>query len=286
LKDRASFLVAAFARKHDINDIVVASTGNAASSMAGIGAAAGLHVRIFVPESAPRAKLVQSLQYGADVTVVAGSYDDAFGASLEYTAEHGGFSRNTGYNPLTIEGKKTVALEIFADLGVPDVVVVPTGDGVILGGVYKGFEDLIGLGLAEKMPRVVAVQAEGSSAVARALESGTYGDPERGTTLADSISVGVPANGLGAVRKLKEYGGACAVVSDDAILEAQRELADLSGLFAEPAAAASLAGLRSLSGTMDKDAVIVLIITGSGLKDIDSAARAVGIPWEEQNETS
>ena len=208
LKDRASLLVAAFARRHGITDVIVASTGNAASSMAGIGAAASLSVTIFVPKTVPRAKLVQSLQYGAEVTLIDGSYDDACSSSREYTTEHGGLCRNTALNPLTIEGKKTVALEVFAQLGrMPDAVFVPTGDGVILGGVFKGFEDLIQLGLANAMPTIYAVQAAGSNAICRALPFGTFEDPIPGNTIADSISVGVPANGLSAVKKLKRYAG-------------------------------------------------------------------------------
>ncbi|MBU8912491.1 MAG: threonine synthase [Spirochaetales bacterium] len=279
LKDRASLLVAAFARKHEISDVVVASTGNAASSMAGIGAAAGLSVRIFVPKSVPRAKLVQSLQYGAEVTVVDGTYDDACRDSLEYTALHGGLSRNTGFNPLTIEGKKTVALEVFAQLGrMPDAVFVPTGDGVILGGVFKGFEDLIRLGLADTMPTIYAVQAEGSNAICRALARGEFDDPVPGNTIADSISVGVPANGRSAVKKLARHGGHCVEVSDAEILDAQQMLSSQSGLFAEPAAASSVAGLLRVSDTLPRDAVTVLLITGTGLKDIEAATDRVGIP--------
>ena len=162
LKDRASYLVAAYARERHIADIVVASTGNAASSMAGVGAAAGLNVTIFVPQTAPRAKLVQSLQYGARVITVAGNYDRAYELSLEYSRRYGGLSRNTAYNPLTIEGKKTAALEICKQLGrAPDFVFVPVGDGVILSGVYKGFRDLVQLGVISRVPVVYAVQAEG-----------------------------------------------------------------------------------------------------------------------------
>ncbi|MFW5786517.1 MAG: threonine synthase, partial [bacterium] len=173
LKDRASVLVAAFARKHGIARVTVASTGNAASSMAGIGAAAGLAVTIFVPENPPRAKLIQCLQYGAEVRRVDGPYDLAYRRSFDHVREHGGLNRNTGYNPLTIEGKKTAALEIFAQLGrMPDHVFVPVGDGVILCGIYKGFRDLVKLGFARTVPTVWAVQAEGSSAISRAVAAG------------------------------------------------------------------------------------------------------------------
>ena len=287
-KDRASFLVAAFARQHGIDTIVVASTGNAASSMAGVGAAAGLHVVIFVPETAPTGKLVQCLQYGATVHRVAGSYTKAFSQSLAYTREYGGLNRNTGYNPLTIEGKKTVAVEIYRDLGaVPDHVFVPTGDGVILSGVYKGFADLMEMGLSDHMPMMHAVQAEGSAAIAdafAAVRSGRIvGDapppfhPVEAATVADSISVDVPAAGYYAVQHLIDHEGRVHVVTDDEILASQVRLSRTTGLFAEPAAAAALAGLEHAVDEIGPEESVVLLITGSGLKDVNAAANAVGL---------
>jgi threonine synthase len=274
LKDRASYLVAAYARKHKIKNVVVASTGNAASSMAGVGAAAELDVTIFMPAGAPKAKQIQALQYGAKVELVDGTYDEAFELALEYKDRPGFISRNTAFNPLTIEGKKTAALEIFFQLGrVPDQVYVPTGDGVIISGVCKGFEDLLKAGMSSRMPRIIAAQAEGSSAIARALEKGDFGDPVSSTTLADSISVDVPRGGYYAVKKLKQHGGGAVIVSDDDILEAQYELASLSGLFAEPAAAAAYAGFLRERERISSDETVVILITGSGLKDIDAAAR-------------
>jgi threonine synthase len=279
LKDRASVLVAAFARQHGIQDIVVASTGNAASSMAGVGAAAGLNVTLFVPKSAPRAKLVQALQYGARVVLVDGNYDRAYELSLEYSRRKGYLSRNTAYNPLTIEGKKTVAVEIFGQLAqAPDYVFVPTGDGVILAGVYKGFRDLMQIGMIPKVPTVYAVQAEGSSGMARAFQTGDFGPPIPARTVADSISVDVPRNGYHALKQLKTYGGRCITVSDEAILQAQHWLASSTGLFAEPSAAASLAGFLSCQADIPADATVVLLVTGNGLKDIDAAMRLVSLP--------
>ncbi|MFA7567663.1 MAG: pyridoxal-phosphate dependent enzyme [Alkalispirochaeta sp.] len=277
LKDRASYLVAAFARREGIDRIVLSSTGNAGSSMCGIGAAAGLHVRLYLPAAAPPAKIVQSLQYGAEVIKVDGTYDDAHAESVRYLAEHGGLSRNTGHNPLTVEGKKTVSLEIFRQLGhrVPDYIFVPVGDGVILSGVYKGFEDLIALGLADRMPTVVAVQAEGSSAIARAFKTGEFDAPRPANTVADSISVDVPAGGYFALGRLQRHNGKAVVVSDEDILQAQYELASMSGLFAEPAASAAWAGCRAMNREIDRDATVVVLVTGSGLKDIDAARKGV-----------
>jgi threonine synthase len=280
LKDRASFLVAAFAKREGIDRIVLASTGNAGSSMSGVGAAAGLKVRLYLPAAAPPAKMVQALQYGADLVRVEGTYDLAYDQSMAYVAEHGGLSRNTGHNPLTIEGKKTVSLEIFRQLGgrVPDYLFVPTGDGVILSGVYKGFEDLVSLKAADKMPTVVAVQAEGSASITRALAAGAFGEPVAATTLADSISVDVPRGGLFALGRLQRHGGRALTVSDAEILSAQSDLAAGSGLFAEPAAAAAWAGFEKMKGEIPPEAVVVVLITGNGLKDVDSARKGVRIP--------
>jgi threonine synthase len=274
LKDRASYLVAGFARKHGLQKVVVASTGNAASSMAGVGAAAGLDITLYIPQSAPKAKLAQAYQYGAQVVRVKGSYDKAYEQSLERSNEATILCRNTAYNPLTIDGKKTVSLEIFTQLGKsPGYVFVPAGDGVILSGVYKGFQDLHELGIIEEVPRVFAVQAEGSAAISRALEQGDFTSPFETETIADSISVEVPRGGYYAVKKLRQYEGECVLVSDQEILAAQKELSSTTGLFAEPAAAASFAGFLKVKDRIDKDAQVVLLLTGNGLKDIDAALK-------------
>ncbi|MCX7024358.1 MAG: pyridoxal-phosphate dependent enzyme [Spirochaetes bacterium] len=280
-KDRASYLVAAFAAKHGITEIALASTGNAASSMACVGAAAGLKVTVFLPAEAPAAKRIQVLQYGAELKEVDGTYDLAFDLSLAYSLKTGVLSRNTAYNPLTIEGKKTASFEMARSLGRegergPDHVFVPTGDGVILAGVYRGFEDLLRLGEIEHMPTVWACQAQGSSAIARALESGFFGPPVPSDTIADSIAVDVPRNGIYALAKLKKYGGRAVVVGDDEILEAQRALSAGSGLFAEPSSACAWAGFLKARAGIDPGDLVVVMITGSGLKDIKNAARAVG----------
>lgn len=278
LKDRASLLVAAFARREDIREITVASTGNAGSSMAGIGAAAGLQITLFLPKSAPKAKMIQALQYGARVIPVDGNYDRAFDLSLAYSQKGGTLSRNTAYNPLTIEGKKTVSLEIFHQLkDIPDVIFVPVGDGVILSGVYKGFRDLKEQGLTTRIPHVVGVQAKGSDAIAQALKKGSF-TPIKASTLADSIAVDIPRNGYYALKQLKENGGSCVTVTDEEILQAQKDLASTSGLFAEPAAAASYAGFLKMKLEISPEKRVVLLITGNGLKDTGSARRGIDFP--------
>ena len=278
-KDRASALVSAFAAEQGIDTIVLASTGNAGSSMAGIAAAAGQKVVLFLPETAPPAKMIQALQYGAVLYRVRGSYDRAYDLSLEYSDKYGGMNRNTAWNPMTMEGKKTVSLEIFKDLGgrVPDRVILAAGDGCILGGVYKGFKDLMSLGLSSRMPLVTAVQAEGSSALYRAFKTGKFESLES-CTIADSISVDIPRNGWTALEYLEEYSGEVITVSDEEIIRAQYDLSSKSGLFTEPAGAASWAGLLKIKNSIDRDETVVVLTTGSGLKDPASASKGIKIP--------
>ena len=289
LKDRASFLVAAFARKHGIREVVVASTGNAGSSMAGVGAAAGLKVKLFLPKTAPPAKMIQALQYGADLVLADKNYDQAFSLSLEYSNTRGGMNRNTAYNPMTIEGKKTVSIEIFKQLKkAPDHVFVSVGDGVIMSGVYKGFRDLLQLGRIDKIPVVHAVQASGSDAICRAMESGDFdGQAESrvraAKTVADSISVDTPSNGHLALKNLKAFGGHCFTVTDEEILCAQKELSSTCGLFSEPAAATAYAGFLKQKAALDSNETCVVLLTGNGLKDINSATAKIVVPEKSIN---
>ncbi len=277
-KDRASYLVSAFAKKFKQNEIVLASTGNAGSSMAGVGAAAGQKVILFLPKTAPKAKLIQALQYGAEVYRVDGPYDLAYNLSLAYSKNFGGMNRNTAFNPMTIEGKKTVSLEIFKQLKrSPDYVFVATGDGCILSGIYKGFRDLARLGFIDKIPIVYSVQAEGSDAMYRAWQSGIFENLPT-STVADSICVNVPRNGFHALAQLKKHDGRVITVSDRRIIEAQAKLSRSTGLFTEPAGAAAFAGFMKLVDQLSKDATIVILTTGNGLKDPIAAARGVEVP--------
>jgi threonine synthase len=274
LKDRASFLVAAEANRINENIIVTASTGNAASALAAVCAAENKKAIIFVPESAPKAKLVQMYLYGAEVVKVKGTYDDAFRMSIEYTDNNPGLNRNTAYHPLTIEGKKTAGLEIFYrnNFKIPDVIIIPVGDGVIISGIYKAFYDLKESGLVEKLPRLICVQAEKSDALHNFIQTGKYKNAENPKTVADSISVTVPSNAYLAKRAVEESKGFSITVTDEEILEAQKILAGKTGIFAEPSSSATAAALLKLkdSGLLDKKEQIVLLITGNGLKDIDS----------------
>ena len=278
LKDRASFLVAAFARMHGIHEIVAASTGNAGSSMAGIGAAAGLEVTLFLPKTVPLPKIIQALQYGARPILVDGNYNRAYSLSLEWSECRGSLNRNTAFNPLTIEGKKSVSFEIWQQLGrLPDAVFVPTGDGAILAGVYKGFQDLCQLGLTPSVPRIFAVTAEGCPAFVHAMKTGKF-TYKPGETLADSIAVEVPQNGYRALAYLKRYRGEVVPVPDEAMLEAQQRLAALAGLFVEPSSAAAYAGYLQVRQELDARSTVVILATGNGLKDVENAKKRLSFP--------
>jgi len=281
LKDRASFLVVSEANRIGEEIIVTASTGNAASALSAVAAAAGKKAIIFVPKTAPQAKLVQIAQYGAEIKLVDGTYDDACRLSLEYTNTKQGLNRNTAYHPLTIEGKKTVGFEIIAqnNFKVPDAIVVPVGDGVIISGVYKAFFDLKAAHIINKMPKLICVQAENSNSIHNYIQSGVYHDTKNPDTIADSISVSVPSNAHMAKRSVELTHGFSLLVSDDEILTGQTLLASHTGIFAEPAAAATVAALQKISAQnlLDKNEQIVLLITGNGLKDINAAMRKMKI---------
>src|SRR5260370_41467085 len=222
LKDRASIIAVMLAEG---KTVACASTGNAASSLAVQAASFGLPCYIFVPQNAPRAKIVQLLMCGATVFSVAGSYDDAFDLCIEACNTFGWYNRNTGYNPYLVEGKKTVGLEIAEQLDwqVPDAVLVPTGDGCIISGVYRGFEDFYRLGMIDRIPRMIAVQAEGSPAIVRALEGDGIVGPFPAQTCADGTSVGLPRNGAMAVKVIRGAGGCCIYVSHGEIRAADEE---------------------------------------------------------------
>ncbi len=279
-KDRASALVSAFAKENGIQSIIAASTGNAGSSLAGICASQNQNAIILVPENAPKAKLTQVLMYGAKLITVKGNYDDAYDLSLKITEKYGVYNRNTAYNPLTIEGKKTVAFELFETMkAIPDKIFVPVGDGVILAGVYKGFEDLLRLELITKMPKIMCIQAEGSSNLIDNLLA-TEPDFKDSSTIADSISVDIPRNYFMARDFINKYNGLGIKVSDIEIIKASKLLASQFGLFVEPAAAAAYAGFlkHKLDGQVLENEQIVILLTGNGLKDIETVSKDLRFP--------
>jgi threonine synthase len=264
-------------------DIVgCSSTGNAASSLAGNAARMGVKTVIFVPERAPAGKLAQLLIYGAKVISVSGSYHQTFELSQQAIERWGWYNRNCAINPHLVEGKKTVSLEIAEQLAwdVPDWVAVSVGDGCTIGGVYKGFYDLLQLGLIERVPKILGVQAEGCCPFYTAWVESQPLKPAEENTLADSIAVGIPRNPVKALTAVKSSGGAWITVTDREILAAMKTLGSAEGVFGEPAGVAGFAGLsKALSKSMIKERErAVVIATGNGLKDIQNALKAAGEP--------
>ena len=281
-KDRPSALAALKAREAGATIITTASSGNAGSALAGVCASMGMRSVIFVPASAPVAKLAQLQIYGATVLLVEGTYDEAYDLCIKASRHFGWYQRSTGYNPFTREGKKTAALEIGEQLNwqLPDKLFVAVGDGNIISGLWKGFNDLSQLGLIGKLPQMFGVQSDAASAIVDAVHSDGVIRQAPANTLADSINVGNPRDGKMAVRAIKESGGSGVKVSDEEIIAAIPLLARETGVFAEPAAAAAYAGFMKLceSGGIASDERVLLMLTGNGLKDIDNARRAVNEP--------
>ena len=283
-KDRASAMVVAHALHNlKVNTIATASTGNAAAALAGICAAvAGTEAVIFVPASAPQAKIAQIIVFGAKVILVDGSYDTAFDLCGTACTEFGWYNRSTGINPITTEGKKTVVHEIVAQTNgdLPDVIVVSVGDGSIIGSVYKGFAEMHERGWVSHVPRLIGVQSSGSDALVHAWENDIPAEklqPHPANTIADSISSSLPRDRVKALRAVRESNGAFIRVSDAEILAAIPELAQATGVFAEPAASATYAALKPAlkSGRIQPHERVLLLITGNGMKDVNSALQSV-----------
>ncbi len=284
LKDRASAVVVSEAIARSIGAVITASTGNAGVALAGMAAAGGLKAIVVAPRDAPVAKIEQIVGYGAELVLVDGSYSDAYDLTVKASTEMGLYCRNTGYNPLTIEGKKTVSYEICEQLSsmvegrktgaywkVPDVVIVPVGDGNMISGVYKGFVDLMSIGVASRIPKIVGVQAEGSAAIAHAYMSGNpVIDEFNSYTIADSISADRPSDGYRAMHAVKSSRGQYLTASDDEIVVAANELASKTGIFAELSAAVAYVGLKKLQDTewVNASDDVIMLITGHGLKTV------------------
>jgi threonine synthase len=279
-KDRASSIGVMKAMEFGLNTIACASTGNAASSLAGLSAAVGLKSYIFVPERAPEPKITQLLIFGATVFRVKGTYEQAFNLCKQSCDQFGWYNRNSGTNPFLVEGKKTAGLEIAEQFGknIPDWVVVSVGDGCTIGGIGKGLQEMKQLGLIDRVPRLLGVQAEGAKPILDAFASGKDLIPTGTNTIADSIAVGTPRNWRRAIQQVRLSHGEMIAVSDEEILEAMRVTARLGGVFGEPAGVAGAAGLKKAveQKIVKSNETAVIVITGNGLKDIQSAKQAAG----------
>ncbi len=282
LKDRASAMAVAKAVEAGADTIACSSTGNAASSLAGNAAAAGLKTYIFVPGRAPKGKVAQLMIFGARVFLVQGSYEDTFRLSALAIEKWGWYNRNAAINPYLSEGKKTVSLEIAEQLGwsMPDYVALSVGDGCTIAGVWKGFRDLYAVGLIDRLPRLISVQAEGCCPINRAVLENAPWRPMEENTAADSIAVGVPRNPDKALGAIRESNGVAVNVSDDEIFDAMRLLGRTQGIFGEPAGVTGTAGVKKALelGLISPDSSVVSIVTGNGLKDVAGGIRAAGEP--------
>ena len=282
LKDRASAMAVAKAKEAGADTIACSSTGNAASSLAGNAAAAGFATYIFVPSRAPKGKVAQLRIFGATVISVDGSYEDTFELSKAAIDKWGWYNRNAAINPYLSEGKKTVTLEIMEQLGwqVPDYIALSVGDGCTIAGAWKGLKDLYAAGFIEKLPRLIAVQAEGCCPLNRAIQTGQPWQPMEENTLADSIAVGVPRNPDKALNAIRESEGVAVNVSDEEILAAMRLLGRTQGVFGEPAGVTGTAGVKKALelGLIPPDSTVVSIVTGNGLKDVANGIKAAGEP--------
>ena len=282
LKDRASALAVVKAKEAGADTIACSSTGNAASSLAGNAAAAGLHTYIFVPSRAPKGKVAQLRIFGSTVISVDGSYEDTFELSKAAIDKWGWYNRNAAINPYLSEGKKTVTLEIMEQLGwqMPDYIALSVGDGCTIAGAWKGLVDLYEVGLIDRLPRLIAVQAEGCCPLNRAIQTGQPWQPMEENTLADSIAVGVPRNPDKALNAIKASDGIAVNVSDEEILSAMRLLGRTQGVFGEPAGVTGTAGVKKALelGLISPDSTVVSIVTGNGLKDVQNGIRAAGEP--------
>ena len=282
LKDRASAMAVAKAREAGAKVIACSSTGNAASSLAGNAAAAGLKTYIFVPSRAPKGKVAQLMTFGATVISVQGSYEETFELSKQAIDRWGWYNRNAAINPYLSEGKKTVALEIMEQLSwqVPDYIAISVGDGCTIAGLWKGLKDLYAIGFIDRLPRLISAQAEGCCPINRAIAENKPWEPMEENTLADSIAVGVPRNADKALMAIRESDGIVVNVSDEEIMAAQKLLGRTCGVFGEPAGVTGAAGVKELceQGVIGKDDTVVSVVTGNGLKDVANAIKAAGEP--------
>ncbi len=282
LKDRASAMAVAKAREAGAKVIACSSTGNAASSLAGNAAAAGFETYIFVPSRAPKGKVAQLMTFGATVISVQGSYEDTFELSKAAIDRWGWYNRNAAINPYLSEGKKTVALEIMEQLNweVPDYIAISVGDGCTIAGLWKGLKDLYAIGFIDRLPRLISAQAAGCCPLNRAIAENQPWHPMEENTLADSIAVGVPRNADKALMAIRESSGLVVNVTDEEIMAAQKLLGRRCGVFGEPAGVTGTAGLKKLcaEGKIEKDATVVSVVTGNGLKDVANAIAFCGEP--------
>lgn len=289
-KDRASIIAVNKALEWGVDTIYCASTGNAASSLALTAAGTTLKTIIFVPSTIPKGKLAQLLVAGAEVIPINANYDEVFDVSLEIGRNKNWYCRHSAINPYLLEGKKTGAFEILVqnNYKVPDYCFVGVGDGTVISGLCKGFKEFYELGLVDRVPKVIGVQAETAATIKHVFDNGKPYTPivEKTSTVADSISVGNPRDVIKACKYVESTGGYFISVNDDEIISAIKEMSRLTGIFSEPAGAAPYAGVKNMmnNGQLKKNDSVCIVVTGNGLKDTDAVRSSLEVKMYEVDE--
>jgi threonine synthase len=273
LKDRSNSVGLSVAKELGFDTATVMSTGNAAASVAAYAAAAGIKSVVMVPGGTAPSKIVQAIAYGANVIVVNGDFDNEVAKLYRAALQEFGWYDCLSSNPFRDEGKKSYAYEMVDQLDgrIPDWVIHPTAGGTGIYAMWKGYQEFLSLGWIERAPKLVAAQSEAAAPIVAAFEKG-LADVEpivAGKTIAESIQVGNPVSlGWRALTALRESGGTAVAASDAEIIEAQALTATLAGIFAEPAAATSVAVAKKLraAGTIRAGDIVVCNLTGHGLK--------------------
>ena len=267
-KDRGTAVLVNVLRGLGVKRVVEDSSGNAGASLAAYAARSGIEAAIYVPAYASPNKLAQIAVYEARLVKVEGPRERAAQAVQEAAAQ-GAYYASHYYNPFTLEGLKTIAYEIWEQLGerAPDNLVLPVGQGTLLLGAYRGFKDLLTVGLIERLPRLFAVQAEPCAPLYEAYQRGLDDafPIEKGQTVAEGISIAQPVRGRQVLAAVRETGGAVLAVSDEETLRARDELARC-GLYVEPTSAVAIAALLRLRGLIGLEEIAIVPLTGSGLK--------------------
>jgi len=269
-KDRGMTVGVTQARALGATSVACASTGNTAASLAAYAAKAGLRAIVLIPGGkVAMGKIAQATVHGADIVQIQGNFDDAMHVVQELSRDGSVYLLNS-INPFRLEGQKTLAFEVCESLGdAPDVLVLPMGNAGNISAIWKGFKEFHDLGLIQRLPRMIGVQAEGACPIVRFInKSATECHVSNPETVATAIRIGAPVNWKKAVRAIQESGGAAATVTDNEILRAQSDLARLEGRFVEPASAAPIAYLQRYG--MESAETVVCVATGHGLKDPDA----------------
>jgi len=289
-KDRPTSCAISKAKEEGGSTVITSSSGNAGVAVASYAAKAEMKAIIVVPSTAPRSKLLSIVSSGAILVKIKGAASDCFSLAKELSEKHQWVNlTSTFLNPFATEGDKTVAYELYQELGgAPDWIVVPIGAGPLLAGIYKGYKELKKLGLVDKLPAMIGVQAKGCAPIVRAFERGEHEVRAWNTprTIASGIAdplQGYSDDGTLTLQIIRESGGVAVAVDDESLLESVQKLSSFAGIFAEPTAVASVASLKKLKerDILKENDTIICVITGSGFKDPYIIEKYIGIPPRE-----